>query len=211
MPESLQASIQASGLGRSYNHNVGVTSEAGIPFSPAVPKAWLGQLTTRTDANTGVVTMADAGHLITNGCKVMVYWEYDAGAPTVLVTLRRRYMDVTAVAGTAVTIDLGAGSNLPTVLSNIILCKMEQVNVVVIGNDVVGLCMLASSAECNYVFESSAPAELLYVELPAGSSYVYTSAMGIANPLAGVTTATVWCGHNNTSAAETTAGTVFHN
>lgn len=211
MPESLQANIQASAFGRAYNLNIGVTSESGQAFSPSVTKAWVGQLTTRTDATNGIITMGDPAHTIPNGGKVMVYWEYDAGAPTTLVSLRRRYVSVTAVAGTAVTISLGAGANLPTVLSNLIVCRMEQVDVVVIGNAVVGVLLSAGAAECNYVFESSVPAELLYVAIAANGSYVWTSTMGTTNPLAGVTVTTIWAGHNNTSSTTDCAGSILHN
>lgn len=210
MPESLQASLSAGAFGRQYDKDISVVSETGQPFSPTIGRAWEGQLTTRTDNDTGVITMADAGHVITTGCKVMVYWEYDAGAPTVLVSLRRRFLTVGAVVGTAVPIDLGAGSNLPTNLSNVIVCKMEQVNVAVVGNDIVGIVAAAGASEVNIVFNSSAPAELLYIPLIANDSYVYTSGIGVANPLAGVTVATVWCGHNSL-AATVVAGAVLFN
>lgn len=208
MPESLSASVQAGAFGRNYNNDISIVSEAGTPWSPNVPKAWAGQLTTRTDANTGVVTMTDPAHAIPNGSKVMVYWEDDVVSH---LPGRRRFMSVTAVAGALVSLDLGAGDNFPTVLTNVIVCKMEQVNVVAIGADVVGLTAAAGGAECSFVFHDGAAAELLYIPLVAQDCYVYTSEMGIANPLAGVTTATVWCAHNNTLASQVCAGAVFFN
>jgi len=208
MPESLSVQIQAGAFGRQYSDDVGVTTETGQPFSPTVAKAWTGTLTTRTDLNTGVVTMDDAGHLITNGSKVMIYWEDDAATHA---AGRRRFQSVTAVAGVAVSIDLGAGDDLPTNLTSVILCVMEQIDAVIIGNNIEGIVLSAGAAETNFVFHDNAAAELLYVPLVANSSYVYTSEMGVTNPLAGVTTATIWVGHNNTGAANDCVGAVYFN
>jgi len=81
------------------------------PYEVTLPVADAGRLTTRTDDNTGVVTMSDAGHGIITGNKVDVYW-----------TGGMRYgMDAT-VAGTAVTLDGGAGANLPADETDVVCC-----------------------------------------------------------------------------------------
>lgn len=208
MPETLSATIQATAFGRPCNKDISITSETGQPWSPTVAKAWAGQLTTRTDANTGVVTMADAGHAIANGTKVMVYWEDDVVAHT---AGRRRFQSVTGVAGTAVTLDLGAGDNFPTVLTNVIICTMEQVNVALVGDDCMGIALPGISAEMSTIFHAGDASELLYVALSAQAGYVWTSAEGITNPLAGVSVATVWVGHNNTGSSMTCPGAIYKN
>ena len=63
-----------------------------------------GELTLRTDDNTGTITMNDAGHGITTGAKVDVYW---AGGVQYNVT-------VGTVSGASVPIDLGSGDDLPS-------------------------------------------------------------------------------------------------
>lgn len=208
MPENLSVQVQASAFGRQYSVDESENSNSGIPFSPSVPKAFTGILTTRTDNDTGVITIDDPAHTVLNGDKVMVYWEDDIVAHT---KGRRRMMSVTALAGQAATIDLGLGDNLPTVLTPVIICSMVEVDAAFVGNDAVGLVMASGSQEANFVFDSVAPAELLYVALTANKSYVWSAASGIANPLAGLTVATLWIGHNNTSAAAIPTGAVFIN
>ena len=62
-----------------------------------------GDLTTRTDANTGTVTMDSGSHTIETGDTVNVYW---AGG-------ERKGMTVGTVSGTTVPIDGGSGDDLP--------------------------------------------------------------------------------------------------
>ncbi len=76
-----------------------------------------GQLTTRTDADTGVVTVisdSDTGHGITTSSTVDVYWQSG----------QRIGMSVTAVTAKAVTVDGGAGDDLPT-LNDYVWVKVQ--------------------------------------------------------------------------------------
>lgn len=75
--------------------------------SVALSAAIAGTLTTRTDNDTGVVTVA-SGHGITASDTVIVTWE-SAG-----VRYNRYNVDVTGVTSTTISIDLGAGTNLPS-------------------------------------------------------------------------------------------------
>ncbi len=75
-----------------------------------LPVAKIGELTTRTDSNTGTLTM-ETGHGITTAAKLDVYWldDVDLGA----TAGSRRTVTVGTVSGNSVPIDLGAGDNLP--------------------------------------------------------------------------------------------------
>ncbi len=64
-----------------------------------------GSLTTRTDFNTGVITVTDGDHGIVDTDYVFVWWTNGVA----------RSMDVTDVTGNAITVDAGAGNNLPIV------------------------------------------------------------------------------------------------
>jgi len=64
-----------------------------------------GSLTTRTDNDTGVCTVVETNHGITVADTVAVWWA--AG--------KRTGMSVSAVSGTAITVDGGSGDNLPSV------------------------------------------------------------------------------------------------
>ena len=83
-----------------------------------------GTLTTRTDNDTGVCTL-DASHTIENGDVVDVYW--DGGV--------RYGMDVTDVTGAAVTVDGGAGDNLPVATTAVTVTEQTQINVSFDGDD----------------------------------------------------------------------------
>ena len=72
--------------------------------------AKIGQLTTRTDANTGTLTMA-ASHGITTGARLDIFWT-EAG-----VKGARYGVTVGTVSVNSVPIDLGAGDDLPTNLT----------------------------------------------------------------------------------------------
>lgn len=62
-----------------------------------------GSLTTRTDADTGVITVTDDDHAITNSNTVFVWW---SGGVV-------RSMTVSSVATNAITVDGGTGDDLP--------------------------------------------------------------------------------------------------
>lgn len=101
------------------------TSLVCVKDVPAIVTAQsAGTLTTRTDNDTGVVTLA-TGHGITTGMKCDVYW-----------TGGKRYgMDAT-VATNAITLDGGAGDNLPTeATENIAVVKQLDVEVNFDGDD----------------------------------------------------------------------------
>lgn len=64
-----------------------------------------GSLTTRTDADTGVITVTDDDHGIADTDYVFVWWNKGT----------RYSMDVTNVTGNAITVNLGTGNNLPVI------------------------------------------------------------------------------------------------
>jgi hypothetical protein len=89
------------------------TGEAGFETIPALAAAGVGSLTTRTDANTGVLTMT-AGHGIVTG-KVDVYWA--AGV---------RYGMDAVVTVNSIAIDLGAGNDLPDAATAVTVGQQDQ-------------------------------------------------------------------------------------
>ncbi len=91
--------------------------------SVALSAAIAGTLSTRTDNDTGVVTVA-AGHGITAADTVIVTW-VDTG-----VRYYRYNVDVTATGSTTISIDAGAGTNLPlaTAAVTIVIQRTEDCN-----------------------------------------------------------------------------------
>ncbi len=83
-----------------------------------------GTLTTRTDNDTGVVTVA-SGHGITDSDTVDLYW---SGG-------ERYGVDVTATTSTTISIDAGAGDNLPSSSTAVVICKRTTINLAVDGDN----------------------------------------------------------------------------
>lgn len=211
MPETLSGAIQASAFGRQYNVDLTRQTETGKPFSPSVRKGYTGELTTRTDNNTGVITVDDADHDITTADFVALFWEIQTD-PAQATAGRRRVVAVTAVTGAAISVDLGAGDNLPLLNSAVIITPMEPVNINVDGDDLKGLMLGAEGAETMYSFYNSdgPPTEDLYVPVLVNKSYFWSTDLGTTNPLAGVIVGQVWCGHNNTLTAQICNGCLMH-
>jgi hypothetical protein len=157
---------------------------ATLAIAPAVA-----QLTTRTDDDTGVIT-CQAGHGIISADVIDVYW--DGGI---------RYGMVATVATNAVSVEGGAGDNLPTNLTSVYVCKQTQINVDVDGDDLEVLAVL-SNVRGHVVFAKNDDTEISAAELVAGEAYIFTSDTLAANNLTGdpIGYLAVSVGGTNTSA-----------
>lgn len=89
--------------GENFVQNKTLSAEAQQGRSVDVPAAKTGTLTTRTDDDTGSLTM-EASHGITTGATLDLYWSGGS----------RRGLTVGTVSGTTVPIDGGAGDVLPS-------------------------------------------------------------------------------------------------
>lgn len=98
--------------GYSFQINQAITGNDQYSTSYEVGPAQPSSLTTRTDNDTGVLTMTNSDHGIETGDKLDIYW--DGGC--------RRNMTVGTVSGTTVPIDLGSGDNLPAATTAINAC-----------------------------------------------------------------------------------------
>lgn len=91
----------------------GTTGETAPEIDVELGPAVTGTLTTRTDNETGTLTM-DEGHGITTGARLDLYWDDDEG--TGATAGYRRGITVGTVSGNSVPIgadNSGAGDNLP--------------------------------------------------------------------------------------------------
>jgi hypothetical protein len=184
--------------GKTFQQSKSLAADVGIPIEIEVPAAKAGNLTTRTDNDTGELTMG-AAHGIATGNRLDLYWT-EGG-----VLKHRRGMTVGTVAGNAVPIDGGAGDNLPPDESAIIAAVPVSQDVVVVGNNVVAFALLAP-ARAIFVIASAADAELYAVHHPVASrASGWDKENGVTNPLAGVTVGKVFLSHADTTAAKTLA------
>lgn len=101
-------SVVLDGVGVTLSHEGTEGNFKGISISDELGPAKTGALTTRTDANTGTLTM-DTGHGITTGDRLDVYWSIDG------VNYCQRGITAGTVSGNSVPIDSGVGDDLPVV------------------------------------------------------------------------------------------------
>lgn len=111
-----------------------VTAIGPVPL--AVGKA--GTLTTRTDANTGTITLA-ADHGITTGQIVDVYW----------ATGMKFNVTVGTVSGTSVPIDLGSGDDLPSTSTAVVVAPRVEVTVSMVTAMAAVLALHAEREDAN--------------------------------------------------------------
>jgi len=165
-----------------------VTADGLAGTTATVGPAKTGQLTARTDADTGTLTMT-GGHGITTGVRLDVYWEGGS----------RRGMTVGTVATNSVPIDAGAGDDLPANLTSITACVPHEEAVAVVGDDVVAIEYYASRRGTIVVADGS-DAEITATIDGLGNgnerSQLWFETRDPANPVASETVAKVFfsCG-----------------
>jgi len=171
------ANINITGNIGGINFSANITSqgEGGTPQEVDLPAALAGQLTTRTDNDTGVITVA---HTFQINDLVDVYW--DGG-------LRSRMKVTNAGSGTTMTVDLGAGDNLPT---NLTAVSIGAVISIVIDLPHDSLIIIGAEGSGDVYFDvlqtggTTALADAGGVALDAGQFWTWNSGQGATtNPL----------------------------
>jgi hypothetical protein len=176
MPQfRLQKSATVGGL--AFASVVTIDGVAAIPVSTELAAAKTGTLTTRTDDNTGELTLA-SGHGVTTGQRIDVYWA--AG--------KRYGMTVGTVASLVVPVDGGAGDNLPIATTAITAQVPTEIPFSVVGNDLQALAAYATRRSMVTLADGSS--NHLNVELVPDDPdqiYTWTEDDGTTNPVAGDT------------------------
>lgn len=206
MPHSAAAALGASFLGQTYNEDFSVESDMAIPFSPDVAPAKAGTITARTDNDTASATLA-TGHGITTGQIADIYWL----DPTTGDYMHRHNMTVGSVSGNVVPLDGGTGDNLPVLTTVVWVTVHHLEDCVVTGDNIEAILLRADSYHCTFIFLDDAAAVLLAVNLLPNTSYVWTSALGTTNPLAGVDVASVSFTHASPDNTVNMIGAVGYN
>jgi len=168
--------------------------DGGVPLKVELPAAKNGTLTTRTDDNTGELTMA-ASHGITTGQLLDVYWTKSDGTVGC-----RRGMTVGTVATNAVPIDGGSGDNLPTQATVITAQVPVSYDFATVGNK---LLVLGANAQrrASVAFLDGDDAQLAAYTLNPGAVEGWWKFKDGANPLAGATSATVLLSNGDSAAS----------
>lgn len=122
MTTSYNLAIQGGGM--SIQQQIIRAGDSTPNIAVSLPSGKSGTLSTRTDNNTGIATVA-SGHGITTSDIVSVYW---SGG-------RRYGMTVTATDSTTISVDGGSGDNLPSQSSALVVSKEITANILIDGDN----------------------------------------------------------------------------
>lgn len=189
---SLVVTEQAVLDGRQFNNSETVQADHSLQIVTSVPAAKVGQLTTRTDADTGTLTMS-ASHGITTGARLDVYWTGGS----------RRGMTVGTVSGNSVPIDGGSGDNLPTNLTAITAAVPVEEDLVVTGDNVAAIALYSDQAGTIVLAESDdgeALGKTVGSTTNAGKSWIWTPSRDATNPVASADITKAFLSHGSSTA-----------
>ena len=171
-----------------------------IVHNQSIAAGDLGSLSTRTDADTGVVTVDDSGHAFNVGDRVDIYW---AGGC-------RRGMAVTVVSGALITVDSGDGDDLPSQGVDVTIIEPTLFDIVVLGTNVNAI-LLGTEKLGQFSFVDSSAAEDFQKEVGAGCVWDWLEDNGETNPITGDSIAGVYVSHGHTAACLMKVGIVYDN
>jgi len=169
------------------------------PYEEPIPAAKAGTLTTRTDNDTGIVTVA-SGHGITTSDTVDLY---DSTGQLI-----QKDVDVTATTSTTISIDAGVGSNLPAADAVVNVAKQVLINVTILDAAIViwGAVVEVpgdTTSQCRMLFEDAGGDDILDETRKVSSGLIEDVANGATNSLdnSGGGIATLRVSHGNTLVA----------
>lgn len=202
----INQSLSVSGV-QSRSLKVTVETQNIVQSVPTVPVAQTGALTTRTDNDTGTLTMS-GGHGVVTG-KVDVFW--DTGS--------RVGMDAT-VTSNSIAIDGGTGDNLPTLVSGTYVIQVMNPHVediVFVGNNIDGLAVYTDRR--GYIVFAQADGTVLFTVKAGtgGTTYFWYDDAAtdnpslVTNPLAGDTVGKIFFSHDDTTATHAPEVSALYN
>lgn len=193
MSVSITISESASLLGLNFPSRSTVSDDGAIMKAITVAAAKTGTLTTRTDDNTGTLTMA-GGHGITTGARLDLYWTGGS----------RRGITVGTVSGNSVPIDLGSGDNLPIATTAITAMVPTEEDFVVTGDNVSAIACYSDQAG-QIVFCESDDTEVKAYSVGGAvgtaQSVFWTEDRDPVNPLASGAITKVYFSHGTSTAS----------
>ena len=178
---SINVSKTVTGSGETLTSQVQRSPDNVSDYGPiTLPVGKTGTLSTRTDANTGELTLT-GGHGIVTGQIIDLYWPGG----------RRYNVVVGTVSTNVVPIDLGSGNDLPLAAAAIVATPQVQINTAIDGDNLsvlaikAGYVSLASTAVGHISFFDAADDEIAAVDLDANSVQIHDIEGGDANAFVG--------------------------
>lgn len=174
------------------------TNSGSIALEDTLNSAKTGTLTTRTDDNTGTLTMT-AGHGITDGQIVDIYWSGGV----------QRTVTVGTVSTNSVPFDLGIGDNLPIATTAVTVCVQKAINLAIDGDNTNILAVILETVDKslrtagNVQFLDAAADVIAEIDLVANVSQVWDITGGSANPFTGDPITNLKATQGNSTSTET--------
>jgi len=156
------------------------TSSGSIALEDTLSEAKSGTLTTRTDDNTGTLTMA-GGHGFTDGQIIDIYWSGGV----------QRSVTVGTVATNSVPIDSGIGDNLPADETAITAVVQKSINLAIDGDNAKFIAVILETLDktlrtaANVQFRDAAADVIAEIDLVTNVPQVWDIEGGSANPFTG--------------------------
>ena len=190
MPDiTYQQTVAVGGV--TISGNVTRSAEGQLSQVVPLPVAKSGTLSTRTDDNTGELTLG-TGHGITTGATINLYW---AGGNRYGVT-------VGTVVVNAVPIDLGAGDNLPIATTAITAAVVVAADIAFDGDQAIII-----AAQCDQIVhcdvQESGGTQIVGLDLLVNEPWVWTNGGPSANPVASHTVGKIVAANSSSTAAAT--------
>ena len=169
------ASVQGFSFANSFSADYPTASLLDQTRAVAVT----GVLTTRTDANTGTITMDSASHGIATSARVSVSW---LNVTSGLIEVQHK-VTVGTVSGTSVPIDLGVGVDLPLALVAVAV-SVEVPFDLNAELDTIKLVGVSALAPAQIVLENAGGTIGLAVTIQAADkAYIWSISSGITIPV----------------------------
>jgi len=174
------------------------TNSGTIALEDTLNTAKAGTLSTRTDNNTGTLTLG-SGHGITDGQIIDVFWSGGV----------QRTVTVGTVSGTSVPIDGGIGDNLPTATTAITACVQKAINLSIDGDNADILAVVLETVDktlrtaANVQFLDAAADVIAEIDLVANVPQVWDIEGGSANPFTGDVITNLKASQANSTTTET--------
>lgn len=174
------------------------TNSGTIALEDTLNTAKAGTLSTRTDDNTGTLTMA-GGHGFTDGQIIDVYWSGGVQRNVVIGT----------VATNSVPIDSGVGDNLPIATTAITAVVQKSINLAIDGDNTKILAVVLETIDktlrtaANVQFRDAAADIIAEIDLVTNVPQVWDIEGGSANPFTGDPITNLKASQASTSTSET--------
>ena len=174
------------------------TNSGMIALEDTLNAAKAGTLTTRTDDNTGTLTMT-TGHGITTGQIVDIYWSGGV----------QRTVTVGTVSVDSVPFDLSIGDVLPIATTAVTVCVHKSINLAIDGDnaDIVAVILETNDKSLrtagNVQFLDAASDVIAEIDLVANVPQVWDIEGGSANPFTGDPITNLKATQGNSTSTET--------